>query len=213
MAHEFQADPAPASNAGPQPYIPQPPQSLAKVLPHPPRGAFLLRFHPQRWALMDGDILPVLGTLKTEDLGVNGVDKAGNIDEAVMASQKNGWVILPWDVLGRGREYIRATDCQGGRYYHTQWEIPQHSGDRVLASKTDSAGYYAFLRELIARGIVPAPDPAVLEQGLLDVQRKRVENLRGKTNHPGVAEVFETEKGRLAAMEAAASPKPAKKGA
>ncbi len=208
MGHEFHPDEQPATaagNAGPQPYIPAAPKSMAKVLPHAPRGAFVLRFHPRRWGLMDGDILPILGTLKTEDLGVNGVDKTGNTDEAWMMSHKNGWRELPWDVLGPDRIYIRATDATGGRYFHTQWEIPQYDGDRVLASKTDHAGYYAFLRELLARGIIPQPDPAVLEQGLIDTQSKKVDNLRGKTNHPGVAEVFEVEKARLDDLRGAAA--------
>lgn len=206
MAHEFGAAQPAAQSAGPQPYIPQAPAATAKVLPHPPRPAFLYRWHPQRWMLADGEILPILGTIKLGDLGTNGVDKSGNIDEALMMSQKNGWTVLPWNVLGEGEaQYIRAYDATGGPYYCSKWETPQASGDRVLASKTDTAGYYGFLRELLKRGIIPAPDMAILEQGMLDVQAKRVESLRGKTNHPGVAEVYEVEKGRLASMQAAAS--------
>jgi hypothetical protein len=212
MAHEFQPQQEQQTrhSAGPQPRIPQPSAALKDVLPHAPRPEFLLRWHPERWALMDGDILPVLGTLKVSDLGVNGVDKTGNIDDALIMSMKNGWHIIPRDVfgpIGSEADYLRAYDCTGGTYYVSKWEIPQFAGNRALASKTDTAGYLGFLRDLLAKGIIPPPDPAMLEQTLLDVQAKRVENLRGKTNHPGVAEVFEVEKARLADMRTAADPK------
>lgn len=200
MAHDFGASPQPG-HAGPQPFIPQTPAAAAPVLPHGPRPAFYLRHHPLRWMLVDGEWLPQLGHLKV-DLGVGGVDKSGNMDEAVIMSDKGGWQILPWDVLGD--PYIRAWPCAGGLHHCTKWETPRAVGGRILPPDVDEKGYRDFLRQLLAQGVIAPPDPSVLEATLIDSQRKRVDNLRGQTHKPGVAEVFDVEKARLGEMQAAA---------
>lgn len=195
MAHDFST-----STTGIAPSTPKPPAASANRLPHRATPKFYLRSHPLRWQLIDGEFLPLLGTLK-EDLGTGGCDKDGNIDEAQIMSAARGWSLIPWDAVDGG--YIRAWPAQGGEYHCLRWETPRWIGDRVLESKVDTDGYNAFLREMIAEGYIPAPDPDVLEQVHLDQQRKEVDRLAKESHKPGVMPAYKASKAKLEAMEKA----------
>jgi hypothetical protein len=196
MAHTF----GEAPNGGIQPTTPVRPAAMAERLPHAATPLFFLKFHPLRWQLIGDELLPLLGTFRV-DLGVGGVDKTGNTDEADLMDAKTGWTRIPWEVIPDS--YIRSWPAQGGMYNCTKWEQPQHVGGRVLASKVDSEGYNDFLRMLVREGWVPKPDPAVIDQTLVETQRKRIQNLVGESHKPGVQPILEREEKRLAAMERA----------
>lgn len=195
MAHDFSTD-----SGGIAPRSPQPPAAAQKRLPHRATPFFLLRSHPMRWHMVDGEWLPQLGTIKA-DLGSNGVDKSGNMDHAFMLSQAAGWTVIPRDAIEGG--YLRAWPAQGGDYHCTRWEQPRWHGNRVLESKVDTDGYHAFLRQMIADGFIPAPDPDILEQIHLDQQQKEVERLAKESHKPGVMPVYEASKLKLEQMRAA----------
>lgn len=202
MAHEFGAQQSSGGGGSPaiQPSIPSRPAATAAVLPHAPTPLFFLRWHPARWQLVDGEWLPMLGTLKL-DLGAGGVDKDGNIDHAVIDGEKRGWTVIPWEVIPDG--YVRAWPCRNGQYHCTKWETPRHMAGRVLSSEVDDKGYRDFLRMLVEQEIVKPADPAILEQIHIDQQAKRVAKLVSESHKPGVIPLMEAEQKKLADMKVA----------
>lgn len=196
MAHNFDA----SATAAPRPRKPLPPAAVQNRLPHTPTPRFWLRAHPQRWQCIDGEWLPLLGSLK-HDLGVGGVDKMGNTDHAQIDSEKRGWKVIPWDCTPDGELYIDEYDCNGGVYCCTRWESPRHLAGKPLPSKVDETGYRDWLRWLVANGHVPEPDPEIVDMIQLEQQRKRVQNLAKETHKPGVNDIYQVEKQRLEMQE------------
>lgn len=197
MSHEFGTEQSEASNRPKSEPLPTPAQ-MAAVLPHAPNQPFMLKEHPLRWHLVDGEWLPQLGYLRFE-MGANGVDKTGDISIARLEAEKRGWKIIPYEVIKDG--YVTRTRCEGGWFHHLRWEEPRAIGKRVLDSRVDSEGYRDFLRMLVDEGFVREPDPDVLEQAHIEVQRKRVDNLRKQAAKPGFAPYLQREQARLEEME------------
>lgn len=201
MAHDFTKAPKaqpPTSPPSPVGRAPTLAGAVANVLPHGRNTMFLYKEHPMRWHCVDGEWLPQLGTLKL-DLGANGVDKRGNIEEAVMMAEKRNWRIIPLEVMEG--TYVSEYDCNGGLYFCSRWETPQYVGDKVLSPKIDEAGYKDFLRMLVRDGHVRPPNPDVLEQVHLDRQAKMVQNLAKQSHKPGVEPDLKTAKIKYKAME------------
>lgn len=195
MAHTF------GQTAGEiKPTKPTLPEAGQNRLPHRATPKFWLRAHPYRWQLVGDEWLPLFGSMKS-DLGVNGCDKLGNMDVTHMESARRGWVTIPWDVFGE--EYVDVYPAQGGDYHCTVWEKPRHLGDKVLKPKIDTKGLHDFARRLIKEGVIPGPDPDILEQVHLDQQQKEVDRLAKESHKPGVEPVYQAATKKLEAMKKA----------
>lgn len=210
MAHDFGGAPKqPPSGGGGaltpgkiQPRIPTGTAATREYVPHAPTPMFLYKCHPKRWQMIDGEWLPLLGKLKLDN-GCNGVDKSGNIDHAVIAAQRRGWALIPWDVIPD--TYVRAwpTRLAGQDYNCSKWETPRWIGDQVLDPDVDTEGYNDFLRLLVSSKAVPPPDPAILTQLHHDRQQKRIQNLVKDSHKPGIQPILESAQARLEEMQAA----------
>lgn len=139
-----------------------------------PRPAALLMFHPERWAVMEGQVVPLLGRLPVV-AGVGNVKlvnrKTGkvSITNAVAQKAKRGWVVLPTDVEGPGTSYLHRP-VPG--VYLTRWETA-HAGSSIVTS--DGPGYVRWLRSLIDRGILPRAKPYVVERLRLQIRQQLLE--------------------------------------
>lgn len=126
-----------------------------------PRPAALLMYHPERWCVSEGQVVPLLGRMPLI-AGVGGVKQARggkiNLDLARASSTKRGWTILPPDCEGPGTSYLHSP-MPG--VYLTRWETA-HAGSSVVSF--DGPGYAAWLRRLMASGRIPPPPPYVLER-------------------------------------------------
>jgi hypothetical protein len=131
------------------------------------RPPFLLRAHPERWGVIGGKVLPVLGRVPLIP-GVGGVqirrDGSMSIADAEVNAKERGWCVIPLECLPPSHK-------KAGRDTYL-WQPPGRADvtltiyERVYAgstaTSTDLAGYIEFLEYLIAQGIVPKPPHYIL---------------------------------------------------
>ena len=124
----------------------------------PARPPALKMFHPERWTVISGHVVPLLGDLKLQP-GINRIrmTREGRFLklEAQAAAEEQGWTIIPHDV--DGESYIRQV---APAVFVTRWERVFPNSAHV---ECDESGYALWLRGLIDRGVIPRPAGYVLE--------------------------------------------------
>lgn len=175
------------------------PGSMRELLPTNASPPFWYLHHPGKWQLVDGEWLPQLTEMRA-DPGVNRVDKDGNTDQAELSYRRKGWTIIPWDLEPGG--YCVAFEGHRGPVHMSKWEKPSVFAGQ-LTVKSDTAGYWAFCRRLLADGVIARPDERFIDLIIADHTRK-VDDLRGRAvTQPAVATSLNIEEERLAVMLAA----------
>lgn len=175
------------------------PGSMRELLPTNASPPFWYLHHPGKWQLVDGEWLPQLTEMRA-DPGVNRVDKDGNTDQAELSYRRKGWTIIPWDLEPGG--YCVAFEGHRGPVHMSKWERPSVFAGQ-LTIKSDTAGYWAFCRRLLADGVIARPDERFIDLIIADHTRK-VDDLRGRAvTQPAVATSLNIEEERLAVMLAA----------
>lgn len=147
---------------------------LPQVSPQPP---FLYCFHPNKWHVSGGEVLPELGTIPLQP-GLNGVTlvvtrgRDGtettrvNASRAIQRKKERGWEVIPQDVdKDQGfPTYLRKLPVgdkkTGITSYVSRWEHTP-SGSSLIVS--DEKGFNTWRRSLIERGILPEPSIWALE--------------------------------------------------
>jgi len=172
------------------------PTTLLALEPSPP---WYYMHHPTRWGLLGDEWLPILAELRI-DPGVNGVDKSGSPVEAIADHQLQGWTLIPWTVIPGG--YVRTYQGQKGPVSLSIWQTPRQVAGRAWYD-VDFEGYKSFLRDLVLRGIIEAPDPSILE-AIKRVQAEKLSGIAGDTAKGQAAR--EREQAILDRMEAAEVP-------
>lgn len=173
MAHDFTSAPRI------EPSYSKPQGNYLDMEPTPP---FRYKFHPERWGIIDGDWLPILGTMRLV-AGVNGVEEKNghlNLTRAKVNLEINGWKLLDLDVYPDGGPsgYLAAYQGKKGPIHVSVFETPIGSGKNV-AFRRDEKLYADFLRSLISEGYIPGPDPMVIEK-LIENQKVLVGRIASK---------------------------------
>ena len=122
---------------------------------------FLYRHHPERWHVMNGAVLPVLGKFQLK-AGLNRVEHRGGkfmIAQAQAEIERRGWTIIPIDVQGPGTSYIRRPE--GTNAHLSQW-AKTYSGSTQIDCDVD--GWTKFCKMLIKNKVIEAPGIHVLER-------------------------------------------------
>ncbi len=167
------------------------------VIPEPP---YLLTYLPERWGVIEGRVVPILSKLVARK-GVNGVDfderaKKVLMEGAITQARAKGGTVIPWNVDGKGRSYIKRVKGAG---WVSRWETLYAGSDQRTV---DSVGYADWLRSLIERGVLPDPPLYVLES-LAEQLRARMAELHKKGAVNGAYRVrIERAEADLAAVEA-----------
>lgn len=147
---------------------PERPQSIAPVVNAPAQVPFFYMAHSNRYDLFDGELLPVLSKLRLQP-GIEGVDHRGDHMIAKAAKERRGWELIDWDALrcsafGQDHtEYLHYFDGKAGRIYVEIWTKPVQMRGGTPSWQTDQEGYRQFLRDLVAKDLVPPPDPNLIE--------------------------------------------------
>ena len=159
-------EPEPSTAGG---YIPQ--FGEVERANHPrlmPRPPFLLTYHPERWTVMHGMVVPCFGSLKLQ-AGVNRIrttrDGRFMTLEAQAALEEQGWTVIPPDVDGPGTSYIQQA---APGIFVSRWERTFPGSAHV---EVDEPGYAKWCRSLIERNVISRPATYVLE--LLKAKRKQ----------------------------------------
>lgn len=136
------------------------PSELPRLDPQP---AALIMVHPERWCVLEGEVVPLVGRLPIEG-GVGNVKvidpKLGtlSIAMAVAIKEKRGWKVLMPDIDGPGTSYLYQA---APGVFLTKWETA-HAGSSIVSA--DRPGFVKWLRSLIDRRIIKPPAPYVLER-------------------------------------------------
>ena len=187
-----------------------------------PRGVrreprFLFKWHPHRWMFAGKEWLPLLGKLVI-DPGCDGVTEGGGTDLAVAGNMRRGWTIIQHSDprLGEYQDYMVAVPhAAGGNSYLDPFQKISVEAGRMFTEPA-SEDYYAFLRHLVASGIVAPMSPNILKIKIHDEQKK-VERLQGAVSlNPSnliAAGRLKRAEDRIAAMKKAGAPKRKRKAA
>jgi len=168
------------------------------LLNHDAVPAWWYMAHPSRWYCVDGEWLPQLGKLSSRP-GQSNVKADGDTSHAETLARKEGWQILPWDVIEGG--YVQVFDGIRGPVHLSRWETPRQVGAQLVLL-SDEEGYRSFLRHLLAEGIVAPPDPVVLDV-IMERQAQRVGNNANRLHEPSVKARHDRDAALLEQMEAA----------
>lgn len=211
------AEPAPASM--PQPGVPQVSQTVLAMADGiaPPETAppfaqgatgaqqqfptvdaqppFYLVCDRNRWAVVGGRLIPQLHKLVGVP-GANGADRANgqvSMTLAIASAVEGGRIVIPHDVDGPGRSYLRAwqvgwqVDKRTRQPFallswHTRWEQLFIGSPAIV---TDESGYVSWVAGLVERGVLPPAQPYVYDR-LVSWYRTRIGQYQGKGNgqHP-----------------------------
>jgi len=140
--------------------------------------AFILKFHPARWTIMAGRLVPSLGQDRLAP-GINMVSKSrdGRVSFAACRAkmEESGWSYIPYEWGPDGESYLQAIDTRprGAREtrtaHMTVWDSAYAGDPRVYP---DEEAYSAWLAGLIKDGKIPACPP--------QIARRMLEKARGK---------------------------------
>ena len=148
------------------------------------RAPFLYFAHPERWQILDGDILPLLGKLKLQP-GVMGVQRgrapgAVNLRLARVACEERGRTIIPVDSVpaahvapGEAPSYLRTIDSTSGPVVLSRY-AQAFAGS--AATKCNEVEWAEFLRHQINVGVVDPAPTWVLER-MRDSRAKSLERM------------------------------------
>lgn len=169
MAHTFE-----------QGRIPEPlgqPSGQTSAIIAAPTPRFILFWHPERWIVMGGRVIPYLHKHPIQP-GLAGVDSKGRYRFALSAKEERGWHMIPEDIDGEGTSYVREHDGNRGKVYlhmHERvWPGSQHIG-------TDEDGYVEWCTGLMDEGHIEPPAVHVLER-MAESLRHTAGDLAGKVS-------------------------------
>jgi len=144
--------------------------SVPQIMPSPP---FLFFWHPRRWHVQAGRLVPALSK-RAVLAGISGSKSTGRgdqvkVDASAMFSRATarGWTPIRQDVDGPGTSYLRRP--KGTSAWLSRWERT-YVGSTVIDADED--GYTQWLESLVQRGEIPAPTLSVLEQVAADLRDK-----------------------------------------
>lgn len=128
---------------------------------------FYWTFHPERWTIIAGKLVPGLQKVPLVD-GVNNVSvrKDGSFSFATARAklEEEGRTLIPWEWAPDGVSYIQCVDTRprGGKEVAEAWISVFESADIGGAETTsDDEAYAEWLEDLVSSGKLPACSPNV----------------------------------------------------
>ena len=171
-------------------------QTSADIVNLPSSPPFIFKHHPERWGIIEGEWLPILGKMRLEP-GLNGITHTGGEGPARESLRQKGWKLLEPEVIGE--DYINVYPGRRGPIHLEKWVQLKKAGNRVIM-KTDMDGYKAFLKKLIKNGHIEPLDEDVKEI-LREQKKSRINrNLRAAQYDPSMAQRVQEDKDLLKAM-------------
>lgn len=140
---------------------------------------FMFTFHPARYTVIDGKVVPQLGEQVLVD-GVNQVQvsKKGRVNFVRARShvEQDGWKFLPFEWGPGGESYLQAIQTRPGgskgdpQTAYVSVFSSAYAGDPKVYP--DERAYAEWLLELMADGRIPQPRPHKVRAMLEESKRK-----------------------------------------
>lgn len=166
----------------------------------PPSPGFLLTFHPLRWTVQHGRVLPMFGRLTLRP-GVGRVRNHGgrfDITDARAELQRRGWTVIPHDAQGAGTSYLRQPE--GTAAHVLQW-VKTYSGSAQTG--VDAVGYVAFVDHLVATAAIQPVALHVLERMHANLSSNLSDAADKAASVPSARSLVSTYEAKLAIVQAA----------
>jgi len=175
---------------------------LPRLDPSPP---FMLAYHPQRWAVVEGYCVPALATVVVEP-GVNNVESVTRNGRtlpdwtaaAKLHTQKGG-TIIPHAKGPGGRSYMQRVQVKHGHHHMTVFATAHRGSDEVTV---DGKGYADWIDGLFADGTIEPPPPYVLRNLRAKYEQERATYADRAYNQPSALPFVKKAEAALAAIDA-----------
>lgn len=128
----------------------------------PANDPFIYAFHPDRWTVDQGHLVPVLQPI-SQTPGINGVTDDGDMTICFAEAERRGWRRIPYDVDGPNTSYCVSVEVEGGKHYMDRWTVA-HPGTSRTTHIDKGLARVRWLRSLVDRGIVDPCPLYILEQ-------------------------------------------------
>jgi hypothetical protein len=172
-----------------------------KLDPTPP---FLLAYHPQRWAVVEGYCVPALATVVVEP-GVNNVEnltRNGRTSPDWTAAAKlhttKGATIIPHAKGPGGRSYMQRVQVRHGHHHMPVFATAHRGSDEVTVN---GKGYSEWLESLFDDGTLAPPPPYVLRNLRAKYEQERATYADRAYNQPSALPFVKKAEAALAAID------------
>jgi len=153
---------------------------------------FYLVFHPDRWVVINGRLVPSLQKLPLM-AGVNGIDveKGGRIRFAAARTrlEEEGRRVVPWEWAPDGESYLQCLDTRpgGGKEIKETWiSVFETANIGARETSPNEDEYAEWLEGLVKSGRLPAC-PIDTARRMLDKARERWQKSLAEANKNGGA--------------------------
>lgn len=161
-----------------------------------PRPEYRMMVHPERWGVIAGQVVPIVGHLHLQG-GVNQMkakpDGSHEGRYAIAAAEERGWMVLDEVIDG-----IQLCQEKAPGVWVSHWER-LYPGSSQVTSNT--AAYVKWLREQIDAGVIPAPRPYVLERLIESKRRESLTLADAVRTQPSRQPELDRAQADLAALE------------
>lgn len=164
---------------------------------------FYLVFHPERWTVMSGKLIPAFLKFPLA-AGVNNVsvDRDGriNFSRARAKLEEMGRREIPWEWAPDSVSYLKCVDTRPGgstdirETWMSCWE---DAGIGARDTSTDEEAYAEWAESLVTSGKLPPCDPSVVRR-MLERATERWEKSKSKSHKEGDAGPAHIRAGQLA---------------
>lgn len=152
-----------------------------------PRDNFQFAWNPRDWQVdAEGNMVPTIVHL-SKSPGVNGVGKDGDFEPAAARYRKQGWKLIPHDVLGADLDYVTPYKNRKGKMVHrTLFQKPYNTSEDITDWAFDREAWTSFIQLLRKRNIITQPEPAIV-RGWVERKEAEVHQLRTPPTNDGPA--------------------------
>lgn len=138
-----------------------------------PKPNFILAHHPDNWQINGrGELTPCINHLAIQP-GVNGTDAYGDSSGMELWAIKQGFKLIPHDILPGGRDYAKAyLTTFGHRHHRTVFEHPERRANgstKWVYQQADAAAFIAYLR---SEGVIEPPRAHIVQELIDQVERE-----------------------------------------
>ncbi|NBV19954.1 hypothetical protein [Janthinobacterium sp.] len=195
-------------------FVPDSPTVANQITRVEPIPAYQLKAHPERWTVMRGELVPLLGKIK-HIRGLNGADgepgKPARIATAEAGAREAGWTPIPFTAVPTSAGVSSYLWRPEGRP-----DVHLHFTERVYPGsarvEADEPRYVEWCRWLVTSGTISPPAPYVLRTMEAEYDRRYNDALNRSADFPSYKDVadralkdLEAIRAELAKVESAPS--------